>query len=163
MFQALKGETVLKKKSLSELKNSKPFYAFDIVLYLAVAAFTVLSFVFVLANGNKGDSQGFFVLYENVVVAEYYYSDGNLIVKDEYAAHFKTDGEKVRFYPDKNDLNDYNDIVIDKTNKTVSIADATCAGKDCTTQKVSASGGFIYCAPHALKIVPTGLTDPVSG
>ena len=151
----------MKKKNLFELKNSKPFYAFDIALYLAVAAFIALTFIFALVNNNGDVSQGFYVLYDNAIVAEYRYSDGNFIVKD--GEHFTVNGENVRFYPDKNVLTDYNDIFIDRTNKTVRITDATCAGKDCTTQRITENGGFIYCAPHALKIVPMGLNDPVSG
>lgn len=156
------GETVLIRKNLSELKNSKPFYLFDLILYSAVVLFIAAMFAAVFFAGKSGDSQGFYVLFDNRIIAEYLYSDGTFSVENGYEAHFSV-GEEIYFYPDATDFSDYNLISIDTKNKTVYISDATCAGHDCTTQKVSVKGGFIYCAPHKLKIVPMGLNDPVSG
>lgn len=151
------------KKNLSELKNSKPFYSFDLVIYLLVALFIGAAFLFVFANKTNGDTLGFYVFYDNEIAAEYRYYEDNFNVKDGYSSHFSVDGDTIRFYPNGSDATDYNVIAIDKDKKTVNVIDATCAGKDCTFQEVSKSGGFIYCAPHKLKIVPMGLTDPVSG
>lgn len=151
------------KRNLSELKNSKPFHLFDLIVYLTVAAFIVAAFLFVFAGKNKTASQGFYVLYDNEVAAEYMYSGGDFRIKDGYNTHFLVDGDKIRFYPNPDDHTDYNIISVDKKSKTVKIIDATCAGKDCTYQQVAENGGFIYCAPHKLKIVPMGLNDPVSG
>ena len=151
------------KRNLSELKNSKPFHLFDLIVYLIVAAFIVAAFLFVFASKNNAASQGFYVLYDNEIAAEYLYDDGEFKIKDEYSAHFFIDGDKIFFYPNADGHTDYNIIFVDKANKTVKITDATCAGKDCTYQEVSKNGGFIYCAPHKLKIVPMGLNDPVSG
>ena len=159
----IKGETVLAKRNLSELKNSKPFYLFDLILYLIVAAFTVAAFLFVFANKSKNVSQGFYVLSDNDVAAEFVYSDGEFKIKDGYSSHFSVEEDAIRFYPNIDNFDDYNVIFIDKDKKTVKIADATCVGKDCTFQEVSKDGGFIFCAPHKLKIIPMGLKDPVSG
>ena len=151
------------KRNLSELKNSKPFHLFDLIVYLIVAAFIVAAFLFVFAGKNKSASQGFYVLYDNELAAEYLYNDGKLNIKDGYQTHFSVEGNSICFYPDPIDHTDYNIIFVDKDNKTVKISDATCAGKDCTYQEIAENGGFIYCAPHKLKIVPMGLTGPVSG
>ena len=151
------------KKNLSELKNSNPFYPLDLIVYIILAAAISATFFIALTYRESGSSQGFYILYDNEKVAEYLYGDGVKILNDEYAAHFNVEGDKIRFYPNADNPNDYNLIAVDKENKTVSIADATCAGKDCTFQQVSEKGGFIYCAPHKLKIVRMGLSDPVSG
>ena len=151
------------KRNLSELKNSKPFHLFDLIVYLIVAAFIVAAFLFVFASKNNAASQGFYVLYDNELAAEYLYDDGEFKIKDGYDAHFFIDDDKIFFYPNADAHTDYNIIFADKASKTVKITDATCAGKDCTYQEVSKNGGFIYCAPHKLKIVPMGLNDPVSG
>lgn len=151
------------KKNLSELKNSKPFYLFDLILYLLLIAFIAAAFLIVFANENKGVSQGFYVLYDNEIAAEYFYRDGNFKIKDGYVAHFSEEGDKIFFYPNNDDYGEYNLIAVDKNKKTIRILDATCAGKDCVFQELSETGGFIYCAPHKLKIVPMGFTNPVSG
>ena len=151
------------KRDISELKKSKPFYPFDLIVYGLLAVLTALVFLLAFFPKTASPIQGFYVTFENRTVAEYSFSDGKLRINDEYLAHFSETDDGVYFYPSAENKNDYNLIVIDGANKSVHIKEATCAGRDCTTQKVSLSGGFIYCAPHNLKIIPAGLTDPVSG
>lgn len=151
------------KKDFSELKKSKPFYLFDLIIYGLVAVIVSAVFLFVFFLKNDSAAQGFYVTYKNEVAAEYRFDQGILKIKDGFIQYFSEKDDGFYFYPDANDKKDYNLIIVDKENKTVYIKEATCAGRDCTAQKVTAQGGFIYCAPHNLKIIPMGLNDPVSG
>ncbi len=151
------------KRDFSELKKSKPFYPFDLIIYGLLTAFIIAVFAAVFLFKGSTPAQGFFVMYENKVAAEYRWDDGNLKIKDGYASHFSETENGFYFYPDPADKNRYNLVVIERAAKTVSVKEATCAGRDCISHKVNINGGFIYCAPHNLKITPMGLTDPVSG
>ena len=157
------------KRDFSELKKSKPFYLFDLMIYGLSAALIIAIFAIVFFAGKGTATNGFYVMIENTVVAEYRFDDGKLKINDGYSAHFseKENGGgkeyEIYFYPDTENKNDYNLIAINVADKTVRITASTCAGHDCEKQKITADGGFIYCAPHKLKITPTGLNDPVSG
>lgn len=145
------------------IKNSKPFSFADLTVYLCVAAILVAAFIATGVFGAKNGTAGFTVLYDNRVAAEYRFSDGSFTVKEDYSAYFSVKENGVYFYPDKSTDGHYNLIVFDNEKRTAKITESTCAGHDCESMSVSDSGGFIYCAPHKLKIIPTGLTDPVSG
>lgn len=151
------------KRDFSELKKSKPFYLFDLMIYGLSAMLIIAIFAIVFFAKKGTTTQGFYVMIDNAVVAEYRFDDGKLKIKDGYSAHFSDTENGFYFYPDAENKNDYNLIAVNVIAKTVYITASTCAGHDCEKQKITASGGFIYCAPHKLKITPTGLTDPVSG
>lgn len=151
------------KRDLSELKNSKPFFLFDLIVYFTVAAIILAMFLTVFLTNRNWDHRGVYLLFDNEIAAEYNYADNKLTIKEGFSPHFEVDGDLILFYPDLNTKSEYNAISIDGKKKTVKIVNSTCAGKDCTFQEISENGGFIYCAPHRLKIVPMGLNDPVSG
>lgn len=153
----------MEKRSLMRIRNSKPFYLADLIVYLCVAAVIIAAFLAVLFSGEKSTATGFSVLYDNEVAAEYRFSDGRFAVKSGYEKYFSVQDSGVYFFPDGENNGNYNLIVFDKEKKTAKITASTCSGHDCETQTVSDSGGFIYCAPHKLKIIAIGLLDPVSG
>ncbi|GEM_PF-2673816 len=153
----------MEKNVSTRIKNSKPFYFADLIIYLVVAVIVLTAFIAVSLRGGSAAATGFSVLYDNKVAAEYRFSDGKFTVKAGYETYFSVQENGVYFYPDGEDNGHYNLIVFDKDKKTAKITESTCAGHDCEAQSVSDSGGFIYCAPHKLKIIPAGLTDPVSG
>ena len=154
---------VLKKKNASDVQNSKPFYLLDVAIYAFIAIAVFAAFFIVFLTGKKPAAQGFTVIYDNRTVAEYTFGDERLAITDGFNDNFTVNAEGIYFFPDAFDRSEYNLIVVDDENKTVVIKDATCAGKDCESQTITEDGGFIYCAPHKLKIVPTGLFDPVAG
>lgn len=151
------------KNVASRIKNSKPFCFADLIVYLIVAAIIIAVFIAVAFNGSTTNSTGFTVLYDNRTAAEYRFSDGKFTVKAGFENYFSVSENGVYFYPDGENNGHYNLIVFDKEKKTAKITESTCAGHDCEAQTVSYKGGFIYCAPHKLKIIPAGLLDPVSG
>lgn len=151
------------KKRLSEIRNSKPFYPFDLIVYCALALAVTAMLFAVFFTGEKSENTGVYILFDNETVAEYRFSDGKFTVKSGFNGHFSVADDGIYFYPDENSHEHYNLIILDGENKTVYVKDATCAGHDCLSQKITESGGFIYCAPHKLKIVPIKISDPVSG
>ena len=153
----------MEKNVVFRVKNSKPFYFADLIVYLCVALIIITAFIAVSLGGESATATGFSVLYDNKVAAEYRFSDGKFTVKAGYEVYFAIEEKGVYFYPDGENNGHYNLIVFDKENKRAKIIKSTCSGHDCEAQSVSDSGGFIYCAPHKLKIIPAGLSDPVSG
>ena len=151
------------RKTLPELKRSAPFYVFDLLIYLLSITLIALLFITGVFSGNKADAVGVNFIYDNELAAEFRFSDGVFTVKDGYESYFLRNGNEICFYPNAQNKNDYNIIIINCEEKTVYIKDATCAGRDCLTQKITGGKGFIYCAPHKLKITPMGLTTPVTG
>lgn len=151
------------KKSLSEIKNSKPFSPFDLIIY-CVLALAVVSTLFAVFFAEKtSENQGAYFLYDNTVVAEYEFKNDKFTIYRGFENLFSVTDNGIYFYPDETSHEHYNLIITDGKNKTVRITDANCAGRDCTKQKVTEKGGFIYCAPHKLKIIPIEMSDPVSG
>ena len=131
--------------------------------YLFLITLIALLFIAGVFIGNQTDADGFYILYDNVKVAEYRFSDNAFNVKSGYEAHFAHNGDEILFYPDAQDKNEYNVIAVLPAEKTVYVKEATCAGRDCTAQKIVGGKGFIYCAPHKLKITPMGEQIPVTG
>ena len=151
------------KKSLTGIRNSKPFYPFDLIIY-CVLALAVMSMLFaVFFADNSAENLGVYILFDNETAAEYRFSDDKPTIKRGFENHFFVGDGEIYFYPDENSPEHYNLIILDGENKTVYVKQATCAGHDCEKQKITENGGFIYCAPHKLKIVPIKISDPVSG
>lgn len=151
------------KKSLTEIRNSKPFYPFDLIIYCALTLTVAIAVLAVFFVGKTAENLGVYILLDNETVAEYRFSDNKFTIKSGFESHFSVEDCGIYFYPDGNSGEDYNLIILDGENKTVYIKEATCAGHDCEKQKITENGGFIYCAPHKLKIVPIKISDPVSG
>lgn len=153
----------MKKKNASDVKNSKPFYLLDVAVYALLATAIIAAFIITFLTGGKSAAQGVILYYDDRVAAQYFFGDGKLAINGGFEDNFAVNADGIYFFPDGTHRSEYNLIVIDGENKTVVIKDATCAGKDCETQLITEDGGFIFCAPHKLKIVPTGLYDPVAG
>lgn len=151
------------KRSLTEIRNSKPFYPFDLIIYCALALTVAIALFAVFFSNNSAENSGVYILFDNETAAEYRFSEGKFTIKSGFESHFSVEDCGIYFYPDENSHEHYNLIILDGENKTVYIKEATCAGHDCEKQKITENGGFIYCAPHKLKIIPIKISDPVSG
>ena len=150
-------------KSLSEIRNSKPFYSFDIIIYCTLALIIAVTVFALFFTGKNSENLGAYILFDNQTAAEYRFDGNSFTVKSGFDGHFLIASEGIYFYPDENSHENYNLIITNAENKTVYIKHATCTGHDCENQKITENGGFIYCAPHKLKIVPIKMTNPVSG
>lgn len=153
----------LVKKNVSTIRNSKPFYPFDLIIYCALALIVTIAVSAVFFAGKTSENLGVYILFDNETAAEYRFLNDKLTINGGFESHFSVEDGEIYFYPDENSREHYNLIILDGENKTVYVKEATCAGHDCLSQKITVSGGFIYCAPHKLKIVPIKISDPVSG
>ena len=151
------------KKTVFKIRNSKPFYPFDLIIYCILALAVTGTLLAVFFTGKNELNKGAYVMFDNSIIAEYRFDGEKFTAKDGYENFFSVTDSGIYFYPDENSHSHYNLIIFDGENKTVRIDSATCAGHDCEKQKITESSGFIYCAPHKLKIIPIKLTDPVSG
>ena len=150
-------------KSLPEFKKSKPFYTFDIFIYSALAVFIILLFLAALFKPVAGNFNGFYIIYNNEKIAEYSFLTNSLKIQEGYSDYIRQSDDGIYFYPNSEKTGEYNLIVANNATKAVRVTVSTCAGHDCERQVLSSSGGFIYCAPHNLKITAMGLSDPVTG
>lgn len=157
------GKAVLRVKILPKIKKSKPFYVNDLIIYSALAIFLILLFIAVIFKHETDTVHGFYVIYNNEQIAEYSFASGTLKITDGNSDYLSQKEDGIYFYPNGTASGEYNLIVADDLAKTVRVTASTCAGHDCERQKITAEGGFIYCAPHNLKITAMGFTNPVTG
>ena len=153
------------KKTLKDIKNAKPFSAHDLILYAVVIVITALSFLLFFTANKPKDLLGFDFYLDNVLAATYRFSGEEFFVKQEFSDMFLSDGDTITCFTN-DDKTDYNIVFIDKLNKSAVVKDANCHGKDCLKLSANQNGGFIYCAPHKLKVVLnaySGNVDPVIG
>ena len=158
------GVTVLLvKRRAAEIKKSKPFYVLDVAVYLAVLTLAAAIFFALIPFKNAGEIAGFNFYFNNELVAEYSFSGGEFTVKSGFEERFaRSEDGSIIFYADA-DKTEYNVIIIDDETKTAKVTDANCTGRDCTTQTAGKGGGFIFCAPHNLKITSKTLSGPTTG
>ena len=117
----------------------------------------ILFCIFVIFPKNK-DSSGFKVYKGESLVLTYIYG-GDLTISNQWLD--KVEFDKTNTIITINlDKNQFNQLVINESNKTVKMLESTCSdSKDCVHSPAISSGGMIYCAPHDLKILPTQKTN----
>lgn len=144
-------------KKIGQVKNSKWFRIWDLIIYGVIIAVTVALFLALHFTKDRSQADGIRILYKNKSVFEYYYSndnykiieEDNIVIEDESATKltltFYTDGKS-----------GHNTVVIDKTEKSVKVTDADCSlRKDCVyTPEIRDNSGFISCSPHMMTIQP---------
>ena len=158
------GVTVLLfKRRAADIKKSKPFHVLDIAVYLAVLILAAAIFFALIPFKNTGEIAGFNFYFNNELVAEYSFNGGEFTVKSGFEENFSLESDgSIIFYADA-DKTAYNVIIIDEEAKTATVKEANCTGRDCTTQTAMQGGGFIFCAPHNLKITAKALSGPTTG
>lgn len=144
-------------KKIRQVKNSKWFRIWDLIVYGAVIVVIVALFLAFHFTKDTSKADGVRILYKNETVFEYYYSaDDYKIVKEENVSIESESAQKLTltFYTDGK--KGYNEVVIDKVEKSVKVTDADCSlRKDCVyTPEIKNSSGFISCSPHMMTIQP---------
>ena len=151
-------------KDVKNVKRAKPFLRADILVYLSLVLTVFL--LFLAFFPNKGSNvYGFDFYVGNDLAATYRFENQTFSVTDGYENSVVTDGGVIYFYFNE-ERSEYNAIVIDAAEKSAKVMSSTCNGHDCEQTKISADGGFIYCAPHKLKVVTAGkgnYSDPITG
>lgn len=156
------------KKDAKDFKSDKPFLQADILIYSLIILSVLLSFLLIFPS-NRTSAYGIYGLdfyCGNELAATYRFAERKFSIKNGFTDKVFIDENKITVYFNENQT-EYNVIEIDDEHKKASVIYSTCAGHDCEQTTVSKNGGFIYCAPHKLKVVICGdvgnYSDPVTG
>ena len=150
-------------KKIEQVKNSKWFKPWDILVYgLLAAAIVALILVFAL-SGKDGELDGITISYKGEKIFNYYFSQGTyeVLSADNIEVTKENDGLlELIFHTDGG--GGFNNITIDKKEKSVKVTASNCSThKDCVyTQALSSNRSVpILCTPHALSIAPLTTYD----
>ena len=158
----------MKNKDLTWLKSKKPFMFNDLFVYAVALIVVLVLFLIFIVFPAKSSSNGFTVYKDGQTVLTFTYRDKKLDVKSGFTVFSKQTekGVLITVYT-SNEKSGYNIIFADTVNNTAKVVESTCStSKDCTHIPAVSNKGAIFCAPHGLKIVPTGgsgRTDPITG
>ena len=157
------------KVKFEKIKSQKPFSKKDFLVFAILFIVIITLFILLIFLSSKSPTKGFKVLIDNEQVLEFDYKTSIAKVDDAYKDKvlIDYDANKIIVYIDEAKTK-FNVILFDANNKTVEISDSTCSpSKDCAYMpKISDDKGVIYCAPHALKILPLGdnlSNSPITG
>ena len=166
------SEKNLNKNSLAvKIKGSDHvfFYKSDFLVYLILAAFIALLFLFIILP-TIGQSKGFTVSRGKDTILTYTHGEINPItVNPDYeniVEISKTDkGYSVKIYLSTEKVG-FNTVFFDTVLRTAKVTDSNCSErKDCYHSPAISNTGSIYCNPHGLLIKPIGSTadTPITG
>ena len=147
------------------VKADKGFKIWDLIIYAAIAAVIVALFITMAIILDKSSVSEFTIYYGDKAVYTYSFekNEGNVIDGEHIAVNEDTaEGLSLTFYGA--DSSEFNNIYIDKTQRSIDVTDANCSAfkKDCVyTAKITDNSQLITCMPHNMKIQPNGYTiDP---
>lgn len=157
------------KVKFEKIKSQKPFSKKDFFVFAILFVVIITLFISLIFLSKKSPTKGFRVLINNDQVLEFDFKTSTAKVNDAYKHKVLIDYEsnKIIVYIDDSKT-EFNEIQFDTKKNTVKISDSTCSlSKDCVFMpKISDDKGVIYCAPHALKILPLGdnlSNSPITG
>lgn len=153
-------------KKIGQIKESKWFRVWDLIVYGVVAVIIAALFLTVFLARDKSSPNGFKISYDGRDVFAYSFTD------DKYeslsAANIQVEEESedmllLTFYTD--DGKGYNKIEVNKVKKTVKVTDANCSThKDCVyTPAIEGGSSAIICPPHSMIITPLGTAKDDDG
>ncbi len=147
-------------KKIKEVKAEKGFKILDIAVYASLVAVIIALFIWFVFTADRSALNGVAVKFvsDDGEATAFTYSFAN----DEYEVFYKDnikvvsdDGKElvIRFFlTDEN--TDYNEIVIDKEERSARVRAADCANKDCILYgKLTDNSRSLTCKPHAHMIV----------
>ena len=150
-------------KKVEQVKRSKWFRLWDLLIYgIIAAAIVALILVFTL-TGRGGKLDGINISYKGEKVFTYSFSGGGYEIFSEGNIEINADSAdrlELTFYT--NGKSGYNTILIDKKNKSVKVTASNCSWhKDCvyTAALDNDRSVPILCTPHALSISPIKIYD----
>lgn len=147
----------MKNSTLIDIKNSKLFKPFDIIIYVLVFILVLSLFFAFSIFKNKDSLSKFKVEINNKTIMTFDYQNGldgfsffygyeNLVLINQNDNIIEC---KIYINQDKID---YNTLLIDLEDNSVKMKDANCKNKDCAHFSKLSSGGSIVCVPHNLVI-----------
>ena len=143
------------KDKINEIKNSKPFKKFDLLIYLIVV---ILLFIFFLIfTIPKNNSYGITATYKNDKIFYYDNTKNTLTFYDLKTYTYDLTETNDKYILRLDFVEGFNEIEIDKKTDTVQITKSDCFGKDCTH---SVKNAPIICIPHGLVIKSEFISKP---
>lgn len=152
-------------KKVEQVKKSKWFRPWDLLVYgLLAAAIVALILAFVLP-AKSGGLDGVVITYRGDKVFECDFSAGGYKIYSEKNIEVKKEsGERLLLTFHTDGDGGFNDIEIDIRNKSAKVTAADCSlHKDCvyTSALTSSRSAPIICTPHALAVLPLNFDDGV--
>lgn len=142
------------------IKNSKVFAKSDLIVYsLVFVVLAILFLTFTIFN-TPTTSKGFTVTLNDKTVLTYSNEQKNITVLDDFKGFVIVEQDanlfNITIYTDKDKLH-FNKLTIDTVDNVANVTESNCsASKECVHMPKISNQGFIYCAIHGLKIIPTG-------
>ena len=150
-------------KKIEQVKNSKWFKWWDLIIYGSLIAVIVALILVFALSGKGGKLDGVIVSYKGEKIFSYSFSnDGYQILSAQNIEVEEDSAERLEltFYTDGR--TGYNTIEINKSEKSVKITRSDCSWhKDCVyTAAINTNRSVpILCTPHALSVSPLKIYD----
>ena len=151
-------------KKIEQVKNTKWFKLWDILVYGLLVAIIAVLFIVVFAISNSGgDLDGIVINYNGEQVFTYDFAEGEykILSKDNIEIVSENDARiELVFYTQGR--GGFNRISIDKRGRSVRVTDADCSThKDCTAPLYFLDSNIksINCPPHKMNIMPFTVVD----
>lgn len=133
------------------IKESKPFFKKDLIVYLLVILLTVSFIVIVNITSTPNDKVE--CLYNGQKVFDYDFAVNNLKLYsvDGVTVTQNTDGDALYLTLTYSD-GGFNKVKLDKKQKSASVSESNCSqSKDCVhSPAIVKSGQSVICVPHGL-------------
>ncbi|MDE6868126.1 MAG: NusG domain II-containing protein [Clostridia bacterium] len=148
-------------KKIESVKKDKGFKIWDLIIYGVIIALVIVTFTVVFTTRDTTPLRGVRVYSKGVAVFEYSFENGKYnVLSDSAEIEVSDSGETLTVKI--TDGSEYNLVEIVKSG-SVSVKEANCHSLDCVYMApIKDNSGFIFCSPHALRIVPYDF-DPDDG
>lgn len=153
-------------KKIGQIKQSRWFRVWDLIVYGAVAVIIAALFLAVFLTRDKSAPDGFKISCDGREVFVYSFAEDKYeSLSPSKIGVEEENGEKLVFTVYTDDGNGYNKIEVNKVKKTVRVIDANCsAHKDCVyTPAITGGSSAIVCPPHGMIITPLGTAKDDDG
>lgn len=144
---------------IEQVRKTKYFKPWDILLYGIIALVIAALFLTVFLSSDKTSANGFTIRQGERVVFTYYFDTDRYeyTLTDGIVAVNSEDKSSLYLTVYTQDKSGFNNIKVDKTNKSVAVVDANCSlfRKDCVhTPALKDGSAIISCLPHNMYIEP---------
>jgi hypothetical protein len=147
-------------KKIEQVKADKGFKIFDLVAYAVIIVAILIMFIAFVFTADKSALTtvkiSFIKNWETVTVFTYDFDSGEYNVLSAENIEICEETEEritLYFYVDES-KNEYNEIVIDKSEKCVWVEDANCNNKTCKSfGKLKTKNQVITCSPHGYMVI----------
>ena len=159
----------MEKLVFKKIKNSKPFNAVDIIVYVALIFVILALFLSFVVFPKEKQSDGFIVEINENTVLTYYFKKDEYSIAPKYAEFVEiTEAENGIFFKIyQHAKTKYNVVYFDFAKKSAKVTESNCStSADCTHSPEITKSGAIICVPNHLKISPlsgNGTSLPIVG